>query len=136
MYFNIFTTLMMNIESRFSIRGGGGSCEMWVLSNEGITNGLYFYCFSAGTLFRHPSERHTFTTFNRLLWFRLHFMEVYSQNKRLGCPGIKIIISRSWIYQVSVWKNGLLTVNGTVTLVLIITEVATIQFESKFMVLK
>ena len=136
MYFNIFTTLMMNIESRFSIRGGGGSCEMWVLSNEGITNGLYFYCFSAGTLFRHPSERHTFTTFNRLLWFRLHFMEVYSQNKCLGCPGIKIIISRSWIYQVSVWKNGLLNVNGTVTLILIITEVATIQFESKFMVWK
>ena len=84
MYFNIFMTLM-NIQSRFSIRGGGGSCEMWVLSNEGITNGLYFFCFSAGTLFRHPSERHTFTTFNRLLWFLLHLMEVYSQNKRLGC---------------------------------------------------
>ena len=84
MYFNIFMTLM-NIQSRFSIRGGGGSCEMWVLSNEGITNGLYFFCFSAGTLFRHPSERHTFTTFNRLLWFLLQLMEVYSKNKRLGC---------------------------------------------------
>ena len=64
-------------------------------------------------------------------------MEVYSQNKRprmpMGANHFKPIVN---ISSVCVKKNGLLNVNGTVTLILIITEVATIQFESKSMVWK
>ena len=88
MYFHVFQYFHDIDEYPVQILHPGRRRIVWnvgVLSNEGITNGLYFFCFSAGTLFRHPSERHTFTTFNRLLWFLLHLMEVYSQNKRLGC---------------------------------------------------
>ena len=51
----------------------------------------------------------------------------------MGANHYKPIVN---ISSVCVKKNGLLNVNGTVTLILIITEVATIQFESKSMVWK
>ena len=123
MYLNIFTTLMN--ASRFSILGGGGSCEMVGIVKWGITNGLYFYCPSAGTPFY---ETHLYI--QQTVMVSITFFG--SLLPKYGCLGQNCKADSEYI-KCLCEETGLLTVKGTVILVPIITAVATIQFEWKFM---